>query len=161
MDAMELVERLSQHPLVLSQLPLQMQLGLPYLAKKRGELCVRFLPHRENFTENQLEIYPGQYILEFVYPFEKIVCFRNLLYEGRVDTSSPIGSMTPEFLAAKGKYCLNELYGECSRVLTAREKTGNVSDVMIANYQKLYGSISKRLGLEQLYGGADDLCSGV
>lgn len=161
MDAMELMERLSQHPLVLSQLPLQMQLGLPYLAKKRGELCMRFIPHRENFADNRLEIYPGQYILEFVYPFEKIICFRNLLYEGGVDLSSPIGSMTPEFLAAKGKYCLNELYSECSRVLTAREKTGSVSDVMIANYQKLYSSTWKRMGLEQLYGGSDDLHSGI
>lgn len=161
MDAMELMERLSQHPLVLSQLPLQMQLGLPYLAKKRGELCIRFIPHREDFTNNRLEIYAGQYILEFVYPFEKIICFRNLLYEGGVDLSSPIASMTPEFLAARGKYCLNELYSECSRVLTAREKTGSVSDVMVANYQKLYGSTWKRMGLEQLYGGADDLHSGV
>lgn len=161
MDAMELMERLSQHPLVLSQLPLQMQLGLPYLAKKRGELCMRFIPHRENFADNRLEIYSGQYILEFVYPFEKIICFRNLLYEGGVDLSSPIASMTPEFLAARGKYCLNELYSECSRVLTAREKTGSVSDVMIANYQKIYSSTWKRMGLEQLYGGADDLHSGV
>lgn len=161
MDAMELMEQLSQHPLVLGQLPMQMQLGLPYLAKKRGELCMRFLPHRENYIKNRLEIYPAQYVLAFVYPFEKIICFRNLLYEGNVDLSSPIGSMTPEFLAARGKYCLNELYSECSRVLTAREKTGSVSDVMIANYQKLYHSISKRMGLEQLYGGEDDLCGGV
>lgn len=155
MDAIELMDRLSQHPLVLSQLPLQMQLGLPYLEKKRDELCMRFIPHRENFTNHRLEIYPGQYILEFVYPFEKIICFRNLLYETEIDLSAPLCSMTPEFLAARGKYNLNEIYNECSRVLTAREKTGSVSDVMIANYQKLYDSISRRIGLERLYGGLD------
>lgn len=155
MDAIELMDRLAQHPLVLSQLPLQMQLGLPYLEKKRGELCIRLIPHRENFVNHQLEIYAGQYILEFVYPFEKVVCFRNLLYEREIDLAAPLCCMEPGFLAAKGKYNLSELYAECSRVLTAREKTGNVSDIMIANYQKQYNSIANRMGLGQLYGGAD------
>lgn len=155
MDAIELIDKLTQHPLVLSQLPMQMQLGLPALAKKRGELCMRFIPHREDFVNHQLEIYPGQYILEFVYPFEKVICFRNLLYEREIDLSAPLCRMEPEFLASRGKYGLNELYTECSRVLTAREKNGNAPDVMIENYQKLYDSILKRMGLTQLYGGLD------
>lgn len=155
MDAIELIDKLMQHPLVLSQLPMQMQLGLPSLAKKRGELCMRFIPHREDFVNHHLEIYPGQYILEFVYPFEKVICFRSLLYEREIDLSSPLCCMEPEFLAARGKYSLNELYSECSRVLTAREKTGAVPEVMLANYRKLYDRILKRMGLEQLYGGLD------
>lgn len=155
MDAIELMNKLMRHPVVLGQLPLQMQLGLPYLDKKRSELCIRFAPHREIFNNHQLEIYPRQYILEFVYPFEKVICFRNLLYEREINLSVPLCILKTDFLAVRGKYNIYELYSECSRILTLREKMGSVSDVMIANYQKKYFDILGRLGLVEVYGGLD------
>lgn len=155
MDAIKLMEKLAQHPLVLNQLPLQMQLGLPNLEKKRGELCICFMPHREDYSEHRLEIYPAQYILQFVYPFDKVICFRSLLYEKELELSKPLCTLDADYLAARGKYNMNELYAECGRVLTAREKNGSVSDVMLANYQKLYFDVLKRMGLTQVYGGLD------
>lgn len=94
------------------------------LEKKRGELCICFAPHCEMYVNQRLEIYAGQYILKVVYPFDKVIYFRSLLYEEGIDLSTPLCILDAGYLAAKGKYNLDELYAECSRVLTARGKTG-------------------------------------
>lgn len=50
-----------------------------------------------------------------------------------------------------GRYYLNELYDECTRLLTAQEEKGSVPDAMLRSYQQLYREIAEKLGLKALY----------
>lgn len=155
MDAKELVNRLAQHSLVKSEMPLQVQLGLPYLDLRAGKLCISFKPHRELCNNGMIEFYPQQYEIAWVYPFHKVIHFSNLAYERELDASEPVGYISLDRMAGGGKYLLEELYAACSRVISFWERDGQVSDVMLKKYQRLYYETAERLGLSALYGGAE------
>lgn len=152
MDAKELVSRLAQHSLVKSEMPLQIQLGLPYLEIRGGKLCISFKPHRELCNNGRIDFYPQQYEIAWVYPFHKVIRFSNLAYERDLDASQPVGSISLDRMAGGGKYLLEELYAACSRVLSYWERDGQVSDVMLKKYQRLYFEIAEQLQLSALYG---------
>ncbi len=152
MDAKELVKKLAQHPLVKSDMPLQVQLGLPYLELRGGKLCISFKPHRELCADGKIAFYPQQYEIAWAYPFEKVIRFTNLAYEKKIDASEPVGCISLDRMAGGGRYLLEELYSECSRVITFREKEGKVSDVMLKKYQRLYYETAGQLRLSALYG---------
>ena len=156
MDAKELVKKLAQHPLVKSDMPLQVQLGLPYLENRGGKLCISFKPHRELCVDGKLAFYPQQYEIAWAYPFEKVIYFSNLSYtiesDKEVDASKPVACVSLDRMAGGGKYLLEELYSECTRVLTFREQEGKVSDVMLRKYQRFYYETARQLGLSALYG---------
>lgn len=154
MDALELVNKLSQSPMVQSEVSLQMQLGLPWLSIKNGELCVRFLPHREEFRDGKMQFFAPQYEIEWVYPFTHVILFRNLKYENHdnpIDTSIPVHEAGKDWVLGIGKYYTKELYEECSKVLSFREKNGTVNDTVVSKYQNLYQKTVKQFGLEKLY----------
>lgn len=151
MDAVELVNKLSNSPIVQSEVSLQMQLGLPWLSIKNGELCVRFQPHREEYRDGKIQFFAPLYEIEWVYPFAHIILFRNLKYEDQIDTEMPLYEVNGDWMLGIGKYYTKELYKECSEVLTFRERHGTVNDVVISKYQNLYREAIKRLGLQKLY----------
>lgn len=152
MDAKELVTQLSRHTLVKSEMPLQVQLGLPYLELRAGKLCISFKPHRELCSNGVIEFYPQQYEIAWVYPFRRVIRFSNLACERELDVSEPVGRISLERMASGGKYLLDELYAACSRVLSFWERDGQVSDVMLKKYQRLYYETAEQLGLSVLYG---------
>lgn len=152
MDAKELVKKLAQHPLAKSDMPLQVQLGLPYLEKRGGKLCISFKPHRELCVDGKIAFYPQQYEIAWAYPFEKVIHFSNLSYEKEIDASKPVACVSLDRMAGGGKYLLEELYSGCSRVITFWEQEGKVSDVMLRKYQRLYYETAGQLGLSALYG---------
>ena len=151
MDAVKLINELNKHPLVHSDIPMQMQLGIPYLEKSQGRLIMGFAPHREEYSDGMIEIYPKQYELKFIYPFQQVVYFSNLLYESDIDVSKPIHSIDAKWMINSGKDILNRLYDACSRVISFQEENGTVSDDCVAEYQQLYKETAKNLGLLDLY----------
>ena len=151
MDAIELVNKLSNSPIVQSEISLQMQLGLPWLSIKNGELCIRFQPHREEYRDGKMQFFAPVYEIEWVYPFAHIILFRNLKYEDQIDTETPLYEIGGDWVLGIGKYYTKELYKECSEVLSFREKNGMVNDVVISKYQNLYRQAVERLGLQKLY----------
>lgn len=151
MDAKTLIDRLYASQLMRNELPMQMQLGLPFLEEKGGELCIRFRPHREEFLNGTIAIFPQIYEVAWVYPFEHIILFRNLLYEQKIDTKTPICSRNGDWMLGIGKHYLNELYEACGEVLSFREETGTINSAVLGKYQEIYRKTVARLGLEQLY----------
>lgn len=152
MDTKVLVKKLAQHPLVKSDMPLQVQLGLPYLEKKNGKLCISFKPHRELCVEGKIEFYPQQYEITWVYPFEKVIHFSNLNYEKKIDVTGPIARIELQWMAGAGRYVLEELYSECSRVIDCWQQEGDVSYIILKKYQRLYYETAAQLNLSALYG---------
>ena len=152
MDAKCIVKLISRHPIVHSQMGMQMQLGLPSLIKKNGKLCMCFKPHKEVYKDGYIEFYPQQYVLELVYPFEQVIRYENLLFEMDVDVSKPVCRVSADKMAGKGAFLIGELYDECSRVLNAMDKNGTVSDLSIEYYEKAYQNAVTQLGLSALYG---------
>ena len=84
MNAKELVAQLARHPVVSSDMAMQMQLGLPYLEKRNGKLCISFKPHQEVLQDGMISFFAPQYEIAWVYPFNRLIHFDNLLYSSSV-----------------------------------------------------------------------------
>lgn len=151
MNTDKLLRKMSKHPLIRSDISLQVQFGLPLLEKRNECLCMSFKPHKEILENGKLFVYPQQYEVEFIYPFNHIIKFNNLIYYQKIDLSKPISFIDPQWMATKGKYILNELYNACDRVLKFQEQDGKVSDLSISKYQKIYYDTAESLGLLELY----------
>lgn len=152
MDAKELVKKLSRHPVVTSEMAMQVQLGLPYLEKRKDLLCISFKPHREAIREGMLEFYPPVYEIAWVYPFNHLIRFENISYFREINLSEPVQSIHPEVYAGRCKYIMAELYEKCSRVLAIQEQNGDVSDITLKKYQQAYAEAVRDLGLTLVYG---------
>lgn len=151
MDALELVKTLSAHPVVEENMAMQVQLGLPYLEKRNGRLCIRFLAHREDYRDGEIDVYAPQYQIAWAYPFHKLVFFQNEMYSRQGDWSAPVCTLSAKRLGGRGKYILLELYEQCSRVLTIQERDGDVSDVTLRRYQRAFNEAVRELGLTRVY----------
>lgn len=152
MNAQEMMEKLARHPMVHANIGLQMQLGLPYLEKKNGKLCVTFLPHREDFRDGMMEFFTPQYRITWVYPFERIVFFENKLYSETPETVNMVHAIPVERYAERSRFLLKDLYAQCSDVLAVYERDKTVSDVTLRKYQKAYFEAVQALGLAVVYG---------
>ena len=108
-----MVKELMNHPVIRAELPMQMLLGLPYLEKKDGRLCMSFKPHREEYQDGKVIYYPQQFELSFVYPFKRLVCFRNLMFERKIDITEPVCSVEAAWLTERGAELMKELYAAC------------------------------------------------
>lgn len=151
MEALELVEKLSQSDIIASELPLGLQLGLPWLEERNGRLCIRFLPHREEYVENCICYYAPQFEIAWVWPFAHLASFRNLTLEGTVNVSQPLCTISVDRLLSVGKFGMDELYDECSKILTIRDETGTITSAWIRAYQKKYLNLIETLDLTELY----------
>lgn len=152
MNAQEMMDKLARHPMVHANIGLQMQLGLPYLEKKNGKLCVTFLPHREDFHDGRMEFFTPQYRISWVYPFERIVFFENRLYSENPEAAKMVHAIPMERYAERGRFLLKDLYAHCSDVLAVYERDKAVSDVTLRKYQKAYFEAVQELGLTGVYG---------
>ena len=152
MDAVEMMEKLTCNPIVRANIGLQMQLGLPYLEKRKGKLCVTCLPHREEYRDGMMEFFTPQYQIAWVYPFDRIIACENTVYFRDLDLSKPVCAMPAEKYLTRGKYVLNELYAQCSGLLAAYEQNHDVSDVALRRYQKAYYETVQEMGLTGVYG---------
>lgn len=155
MDSLKVIREILSNPMLKSNMSLQMQLGLPYLEKKRDKLCMSFKPHMEKLVDGKVAYYAPRYSLALVYPFKKIVKFLDLSYEMAVDTSAPVAEIDAGELASTGAACMNELYDACTRVLEFQEQDGKVSDMSIQKYQRAYYDTALKLGLTALYGNGE------
>lgn len=150
MDAKIVVRDLAQHYLVNHDVSMQMQLGLPYLEQRNGKLYISFKPHKEVFGKKSVDIYEKMYLIKWEYPFRHVVYFEELT--ASADASKPVCSIKAEDFLYKGKRLYDELYDECSRVLSFMEKDNTVSELVMKKYQELYFKVIKELGLESVYG---------
>lgn len=152
MDARQLIDRLADTALVRDEIAMQVQLGLPWLSLRGGELCISFKPHREDFDGGTIRCYAPQYEAAWVYPFVHAVLFRDLAYSDEApDLSAPLAELDAQWMLSIGKAYLQEVYDACTRVLTFREENGAVTDVVLRRYQELYRKTAARMGLEALY----------
>ena len=150
MDSVEIIKKLSLHYLVTHDMPLQIQLGLPYLEKKNGSLYMSFKAHKEVFNKGCLEYYSPEYELVWKFPFDHIVEFREL--ENATNQAPKlVGNICEKKMLSTGLYSIKELYDACSRVLTFWENTGTVSDLIMSKYQKQYEDTIRQLGMQEVY----------
>lgn len=152
MDARELVKRLSRHPVATSDMTMQVQLGLPYLERRNGKLCVSFKPHVEMVNGENIEFYRHQYEIAWVYPFNHMISFENLAYSQNIDLAAPVSEMPLSHYSKHGVFVVEELYKKCTRVLAFQEKDGEVSDLSLRKYQQAYYEVVRDLGLDAVYG---------
>lgn len=150
MDAVEIVKKISSHYLVTHDMPLQIQLGFPYLEKKNGMLYMSFKAHKEVYRTGSIEFYMPQFELVLSFPFEHVISFRMLENESN-KPAEVVVTVTEKQMLSTGQYLIKELYNSCSRALTFWEETGSVSDLIIAKYQEQYKETVNALNLQEVY----------
>ena len=151
MDALELINKLSAHPAVEENMSLQAQLGLPWLEKRNGRLCVCFRAHREDYRDGHIDFYAPQYDLVWTYPGLHLVFFENRLYRNAPDLTAPVCSLPAQRFAGRGRYLLSELYDQCSRILELQDRDGTVSEVTLHRYQQTFFETVRELELTDIY----------
>lgn len=151
MKTNEFIDKFAASDFVRNELPLQMQLGLPYLFKKNNRLYVKFFPHKENFAEGHIEIYERQYSLEVVYPSCRVVKFVDLIYDEKIQSAKKIKDTDAECVLKNWKYVINGIYDSCSEILDFYDRNGKVADFQIEKYQIAFADAVERLGLSELY----------
>lgn len=150
MDALTLMERLRMSSVVQAEIPMQMQMGFPWLEKRNGRLCICFKPHREACVRGSIAFYAHQFEIAWVYPFEHLASFRNLTLDRTIDASAPVAQISEKLMLMHG-YSMNELYEACTRLLDAMERDGAVSDEAIERYQRQYSDTVGLMGLSGVY----------
>ena len=150
MDSVQIVKKISSHYLVTHDMPLQIQLGFPYLEKKNGMLYMSFKAHKEVYRAGSIDFYMPQFELVLSFPFEHVVSFKMLETESNMPFEA-VASVVEKQMLSTGQYLIKELYNSCSRVLTFWEETGGVSDLIIAKYQEQYKETVNALNLQKVY----------
>ncbi len=151
MDTLETLHKLANSDIVQAEIPLGLQLGLPWLEKRNGKLCICFIPHREELDGETILYYSPQFEIAWVWPFEHLASFRRLTLDRPIDMEKPVCSVDVNRLVSAGKYGMDELYRECTKILNLMEKNGTVTDAWISSYQKKYRKLTGTLSLETVY----------
>ena len=112
MEARDLMKKLALHPVIQTSMALGMQLGLPWLEKKKGMLLLGLKPHKEIYESDGVAFYPQQYEITWAYPFTRIVLFRDLTLESEIDTHTPICIIGHDRMLSSVKYRLNAQLSE-------------------------------------------------
>lgn len=152
MDTKELLHELANSDIVKAEIPLGLQLGLPWLEKRNGVLCICFLPHREELDGETICYYPPQFEIAWVWPFEHLASFHRLTLDGPIDMEKPVCTLGVKRLVSTGKFGMDELYQESTKILKKIEYNGAISDAWIESYQNKYKKLTEILGLTALYG---------
>ena len=152
MDTGELLHKLANSEIVQAEIPLGLQLGMPWLEKRNGRLCICFLPHKEELNDKIICYYPPQLEIAWVWPFEHLASFHRMTLERSIDMEKPICTLSVNRLLTTGKFGMDELYRECTTILNLMDNNGTVSDAWVGSYQNKYRKLMDTLGLEAVYG---------
>lgn len=147
-----LEKALREHPLWEREVPVQMQLGPPYLYLDNGALYLRYGLRRQILERGRLLIFADRFEIELLLPEGKIVSFRDL-YKGMAPgCESPVCTMEAPFLLTQWRRMLERLYARAGQVLGYRGPKEGLAD-MVEAYQKEYGGIAERIRQGTLQGG--------
>lgn len=148
MDLNTAQKQLLAHPLFAEQIPIGLQLGLPWLQQEEDRLVLAYCLHKQCYTDGSLWFYPVRWEIKTAYPFRQIIY---LAQKSRVG-DAPICHIAGETMLILGKSLLQELYASADRLIALWAKgTARQEDFM--DYQRRYQDAVKQLGLEALYGG--------
>lgn len=151
MDAEKVIDKLSKNAIVQSEISLQMQLGLPFLTKMGGELCICFKPHKTDYKDGKVRYFAPQYEIVWRYPFEHLVLFRNLACTDGICAETPVCEWDAQWMLDIGRHYMKELYDACTDVLQFRKECGMVSDVVLQKYESVWKRTIEKLELGPLY----------
>lgn len=151
MDAKELVRKLSLDPVICANVPLQMQFGMPMLDMVGDRLIIHFRLHREDYENQCIVFYPCQYEVAWEYPFKKLVLFKDLSLERPTDALVPLHTIPAKRMLSIGRFLLEELFDECTRLISVRAEKGTISQMLLQNYHKHFDEVVGRLELNELY----------
>lgn len=154
MDTVTLIKKLLKSSIVQSEIPLGLQMGLPWLERRNHSLCICFKPHREELEDEFVCYYPAQYEIAWEWPFEHLASFRKISLDSPVDVSRPCCRISTELLLSVGKHGMDELFCECTTILEHYEQNGSVTDACLRSYQRYYNELVHTLELQAIYGAA-------
>lgn len=146
-----LAESIKKHPIFEREIPVQQQLGLPYIYNENGQLTIAYHLHQRKIRDRKMIVYPSEYELALRYPFQKIAYFyANALPE---ESTEPVGSIDLHTLMAEGKLLVNTLYRCGNRVLEDWEKEHALVQENYASYLEAFGKAAALMKQDDFFGG--------
>lgn len=143
MKLQEIESRLKKHPLFETEIPIQMELGLPEIYVENGQLYLRYYLHKKSCRGRELLMYPAQFELITEYPFRKIFKFQKLKDE---TSKVPVKIIDAEIAAKDGCKIVKVSYEKADQVILQWEAENAVSENIFREYKVSYEEAAVLLG---------------
>ena len=144
---------LLSHPVIRSEVAVEMQMGFPFLYQDQGKLCLRYLPHREVVEDGRLVFYAPAYRLEMCYPFKHFMGFVNYALSGNVHGGEGIAEVALDWMLENARRDVEQLYGSCDAVLDEQVRLGGVRPETMDMHHQAFEACVEKMGLRGIYGG--------
>lgn len=151
MDSEKLVNEIFNSQFVLDNIPADMQPGIPCLKNKGSSLYITLYPHRETVSDGKLNIWEKRYVMKLLYPSKRIVRFSDLSLEEGCRKAQAAASFDIEMLRNRDIFLFRRGFSVCTEVLDFYDRHGFVTDVVMKEYNRDFGRIIGKLGLQGLY----------
>lgn len=142
---------IKNHPIFDQEIPLQYQLGIPFIEKTNHKLYLSYFMNKQICAGEELQIYPVKFKIVLPFPFSNITYFRN--YEDVEADVLPVAVVSTDLFLTKGKQLYRKLYNHVDLLIQEWAEFSDVSDETMDVYQDILKEIIKTLKLEALYGG--------
>lgn len=143
MKLQEIETRLRAHPLFETDIPIQVELGLPEIYVENGQLYLRYHLHKRSCQSGELLMYSAQFELVMEYPFRKIFKFQKLEDE---TSKVPAKIIDAEIVAKDGCKIAKVLYEKADQVISQWEAENAVSEKIFKEYKASYEEAAVFLG---------------
>lgn len=143
MTLQEIERRLKQHPLFETEIPIQMELGLPEMFIEKGTLYLRYYLHEKSYQRGKFLVYPAQFELVIEYPFRKIFKFQKLENE---TSKVPVKIIDTEIVVKEGCKITKRLYEKADQVISYWETENMLSEKLFHEYKVSYEEAAALLG---------------
>lgn len=141
MNMDELIHSIKRHPVVLSSIPLEAQMGYPVFNLQNGVLRVTCLFNRSKLSGEQVSLYLPRYVIELIYPFKKVARFEDLslkLNIGSEEFPSPVASYALQTLKQESyRQKLEALVAQGNQILSQYETAQTVPTALLSEYRQL------------------------
>ena len=142
-------QQILSNPLFSSQIPVQLQLGIPEIYEDRGLLILHYRLHRQEYLDGVVRLFPAACTLKLAYPTGRILSFTDCCLPPQ---QVPVCQIPGEELLKRGSVLLRALYESADRILCQWEM-GELSHDALAAYGIQYQNTIRELRLQPLYGG--------
>lgn len=152
MNAADFVNQITQSPVVLNEIPMGLDMGLPQLRVVNGGVCFQFYMHNEELENGQIVMGPVKYEVGFFYPSGRLASFECLSQTHVGEKASAVCAVNADIYATYGMQMIDELYETCTWALDICERSGGISELAIRKYNEKLREMIHTFKLEPLYG---------
>ena len=150
MNSNNFMESIIHSEFVQAELPVSVQLGMPYIKKGEKNIILVFSPHIVWNKNGRVYIYSKSYELEIEYPSGHIAKFITLT---DCNPNLPIKYIDEKWMVTNGRIMLDSVFDACKEVLAFYDEHSKIPNFMVEKYNDKLIKTAELLGITVIYGG--------